>query len=255
MRAFTFLMATAAGIAVSGCAALSGSESAAPEQIRVCSSAHSTKDCARLAPRVDTSPLGFTYQHYDQYGQPVRWEKCSTISYRINPGGADAQQIQAVHDAFAEASTHTGLRFQFAGDSSTKPNTHNLEPERVVNGGQVSSGGGVLVTLATPEDVPELAGSIAGLAEATWTAAASRREPGVIRSARVTIDTTTAVTRVTGPGSFATIVLHEIGHALNLGHVDEPNALMRTHLNRDVPALFPQPEQAGLRLLYTPQDC
>ncbi len=234
-----------------------------PTSLALCTSQHPNPQCESATPRTDTSPLGFTYQHYDQHGQPIRWEHCSTVPYRINPDGATPEHLQAIHAAFAETSSHTGIAFRYAGDTTTtrpwgqhpRPNSTPTTEPADGSADTVATTGGVDITFADADTIPALAGSVVALANTAWRAAANRDEPGRITAASIVFDTETSITDITGPGSFATIALHEIGHAVNLGHVNEPDALMRTHLNRDLAAEYPQPEQAALRLLYEPNNC
>ena len=56
--------------------------------------------------------------------EPVRWNPCATISYRINTNGvAGTSAVNRVRAAVSEVSAATGIRFSYLGRTSVVPDS------------------------------------------------------------------------------------------------------------------------------------
>jgi hypothetical protein len=173
----------------------------------------------RLLPAVapPTGAGGYTFE------AAARWDPCQPIRYVVSGGepfaGADAMLTQAL----AEAGAASGLQFVPAGTTTETASTDRVayQPDRY---GQRWAP--VLIAWTDESTVPKLAGSVIGLGGAV-----SARVHGSTRlvSGLLYFDAPELfllAQRGTGYAIMRTVMLHEIGHLLGLGHVQDPGAVM-----------------------------
>jgi hypothetical protein len=150
--------------------------------------------------------------------EPVGWDPCEEIHYRINPAGGPPGGSELVRQALDRASAATGLAFEDEGETDERPFPGGVKlfgrPDPVVIG------------WADAGEYPDLAGEVAGVGGAV----AERGNGGRLRyvSGGIVLDveafTATAVAQQ--PRAMEGIVLHEVAHVIGLGHVSEPMELM-----------------------------
>lgn len=148
---------------------------------------------------------------------PVTYDPCQVIEVAINPDGAPEGYRDLVETAIEHVSEPSGLRFEIVGDTDRRP------------GSPVSSAAGwppVLVSWADEEEVPGLAGDVAGLGGST-----AVRELGhsrfVTGSVTLDVDAFDVIPHQLRGEAFAqAIVDHEFGHLVGLDHVEDPGELM-----------------------------
>lgn len=174
---------------------------------------------------------------------PFRWDTCAPIPYGVNLAGTRHRNLKVLRAALADISAATGFTFQYAGRTHAVPYVRGRDQLHQV------PEGGLTVAWATPRKVPGLAGNIVGLGG-----------PGIsyhrlagewqVESAGVVIDKTARLTTrpVRGP-SLISLLLHELGHAMGLGHSRSKANVMYEGLGRwSRPHLGPG-DRAGLRNL------
>jgi hypothetical protein len=149
--------------------------------------------------------------------EPVGYNPCGVIEVAVNPSGAPDDYDRLVDTAIAHTSAATGLRFKRVG----------LTDDRDFSRRGVGLGGSppVLVAWATPEEVPALAGEVAGIGGS----AAIHLGTGRMRYATgmVVLDRDVFASFTAMDASSAqAIVDHEFGHLVGLAHVDDPDELM-----------------------------
>ncbi len=176
----------------------------------------------RYAPRPGTA-----YRHLG--GVKARWDACRVVTYRVNAARMPQGALRDVREAFRRISEATGLRFSYAGDTSYVP----YRPE---NNSRLSRAD-LAIAWAPPRAVPGLGGSVLGLggyasvgADGGW----SRIVQGF-----VVLDSTSRQPAGFGGHRWATrglLLLHELGHAIGLDHVNDRRQVM-------YPVLLPQPAQ------------
>ena len=152
---------------------------------------------------------------------PVRWSPCQPIHYVINPAGAPSNGVGIVKSAVADAQAASGLRFTFDGLSDRTPLWHNGTslndlPEHAP----------VLIAWDTSSGDSDLKGDTAGIGEGTdWSIDGYE----YYRSGGVTLDADAfrgLAGAPVGQQQERSIVLHELGHMLGLGHVKDASQIM-----------------------------
>lgn len=188
---------------------------------------------------------GFTFTRTQPSStDPVTYSPCEAIHYVVDDELSPARARGLVHAAVTEISAHTGLVFVFDGTTDERP---ARGPER-------REEGPALVSWSTPEAVPGLAGDVAGLGGST-----SRRVETSGRwryvSGQVVLDAPQfeeILQRPHGRRIARAIILHELGHLVGLGHVEDPTQLMSVH-NEGI-LEFADGDRRGLALLGS-GDC
>ena len=153
----------------------------------------------------------------------ARWDPCRPIRYVVSGAepfaGADAMLTQAL----AEAGAASGLEFVNAGTTTEQasPDRSPYQPDRYGR-----SWAPVLVAWTDQAQVPALAGDVIGLGGAVSATVHGTRRlvSGVLYFDQPELFL--IAQRGTGYASMRTVMLHEIGHLLGLGHVQDPNEVM-----------------------------
>ena len=205
-----------------------------------------------------SSPLGvppatdgstdYVLQKSPDPGQPfVAYDPCRPVHYVVRPDLAPPGTEHLIREAVSAVSAASGLQFVYDGPTSEAPSNDRkaYQPERYGK-----KWAPVLIAWSTPEEAPELAGKIAGTG-----GSASIQIPGepyVYVTGQVQLDApglTETLAFPDGPALVRAIVMHELGHVVGLGHVDDPTQLMyaENHGQMD----FGAGDRAGLALLGT----
>lgn len=154
-------------------------------------------------------------------GSPVRWDPCTPIRYVVDVDDAPhATALRDVRTALSRASERSGLTFAFAGEPEDA-----LRPDRepvVRDGTGRETWAPVLIAWADAAEVPSLAGDVVGSA---LTVPAGDRP--VYVTGAIYLDTAHDLLPGFGTArSWGTILLHEVGHLVGLGHVDDEGEIM-----------------------------
>ena len=151
--------------------------------------------------------------------QPVTWNRCDDIRYVVNPDGAPADHQRLVSEAVAEIEAASGLRFRYDGTTSDRGFRDRA--------GLLGTTAPVLVGWATPDEVDELAGDVAGVGGAE--AARSGPEEFSYVTGMVVLDRdgfADLADRLGGSALQRAVIEHELAHVVGLGHVDDRGELM-----------------------------
>lgn len=180
---------------------------------------------------------------------PFRWDACHPIPYRVNLAGTPHRNLKVVKEAVAQIARVTGFDFVYAGGTAAVPFAGGSGALQQV------PDDGLYIAWASARQVPGLQGNIVGLGG-----------PGVsyqrsgdswrVQSGGVVIDKAAHLTdaRVTGP-SMLSLMLHELGHAMGLGHSSSRANVMYEGLGPwSRPRLGPG-DKAGLRRLGAAAGC
>jgi Matrixin len=166
---------------------------------------------------------------------PVAYDPCRPVHYVVRPDNAPAGGEEAVHEAFARMAEVTGLRFVHDGvsDEPTTIDRPIFQPDSY--GDRWAP---VLVAWETEEQNPALAGDTVG--QAGSVAVALGEGTQVFVTGTVSLDAGRMPEILSfrdGAETARAIVLHELGHLVGLGHVDDPAQLMYPEARREVPDL------------------
>jgi len=153
---------------------------------------------------------------------PVAYDPCREIHVEINPDQGPDDAVEMVQEAMTTVGEATGLQFVYDGTTDDRP--HWSGPTRPFGLGRQDP---VLVSFATSEEVSELKGRIAGIGGS----ASVTDERGHARyvTGQVTLDADSfdsLLDQSGGEERARAIVLHELGHLVGLGHVEDESELM-----------------------------
>ena len=156
---------------------------------------------------------------------PVAYDPCRTIRYVVNERTMPPGAQMLVRDAVETVGKATGLRFVFEGATDEivvaqrSPFQHDRYGDRWAP---------VLIAWSDPTELPDLAGDVAGLGGSRAVLPA-RDGPAVYVTGLVALDgpqIRDMYRSVGGRLAAKGVVLHELGHLVGLGHVDDPSQLM-----------------------------
>jgi hypothetical protein len=177
---------------------------------------------------------------------PVAYDPCRPVHYVIRPDGAPQGGEELVREAIARISQVTGLQFVYRGptDEAPAPERELFQPDRY--GRRWAP---VLIAWETEEANPALVGDIVG--EAGSVPASLGDGPRVFLSGSVSLDAPRFAEILRGRDGRSvarSIVLHELGHLMGLGHVDDEQQLMFPEARREV-SDFAAGDLTGLAVL------
>lgn len=161
------------------------------------------------------APAGsYAFSDLDVAGNPVRFDVCSVITYQIS--GTDAEKA-LTRDAVAELSKTSGLRFREVAYDGYKPLVDALPSTPTARTGLV-------IRWTNETEVKELAGKVSGIAQSLlWT----QGKKSWRSFASIAMDRTPEEDLTRRGGNSAWVVLlHELGHAAGLAHVQDNAQLM-----------------------------
>lgn len=186
----------------------------------------------------------FTRTQADGSG-PVAYSPCRPIHYVVREDGAPQQGAALVATALARISEATGLVFVDDGTTDEAPSADRdaYQPDRY--GERWAP---VLIAWATEEEVPGLAGSVAGIA---GSAAVTDGDLTVYVTGGITLDARD-IARLSRSANGASVALgvitHEMGHLVGLDHVGDQYELMYPRTSLSVTS-FQDGDRAGLARL------
>jgi len=163
---------------------------------------------------------------------PVAYDPCRQVHYVLRSEGAPDGGDEIVHAAFARLGEVTGLQFvpDGASDEPLARGRPVYQPERY--GDRWAP---VLVGWQTEEENPALAGDVVG--EAASVPVSLGGGPRIYVTGTVSLDAPELSRLLDDPDDVPVvrgIVLHELGHLVGLGHVDDDTQLMYPEAQREV---------------------
>ena len=186
---------------------------------------------------------GFSVWERNADGRPVRFDPCSPVEVVLNDRSAPAGARQDLEEALARIAAVSGLDLRLVGTTDEPPSDPRLpyQPERYGDRWAPT-----LVVWAHPGR-PGVALRDTDRGIATPVAVGEEGERTYV-SGQVVLN---ADRHDLGPGfgdrrdAWGATLLHELGHLVGLGHVDDPGQLMST-LPGQGPVLLGAGDRAGL---------
>jgi hypothetical protein len=182
---------------------------------------------SREVPVQQAGTLGtyaFTAHQDGDPDAPVGYDPCKPVKLKVNPENAPADYLDLVTEALSRVGAAAGLRLEYDGTTDERPQWESAYVPVFLGAPRSRAG---LIAWADSDEVPELAGRVAGVGGSV----AIEDQGGRIRyvTGGVTLDRGLYGELMETPEGRAqarAILLHELGHLLGLDHVDDENELM-----------------------------
>ncbi len=183
--------------------------------------------------------------HQDDGTTPVTWSPCRPIHYVVRTANAPSNGAQLIDDAFAHLATVTGLRFENDGSTDEAPSTDRRSYQKSRYGDRWAP---VLVTWATPEEVPDFGVDIVGEAGPLGVRTPSGELALVSGTVALDAEAMGAMLRDRRERQVRLVILHELGHLVGLAHINDPSQVMAPRTRLDASTYQPG-DLAGLARL------
>ena len=195
-------------------------------------------------------PLAYSFMRTkERTRQPVVWDPCLPVQIVVNKESAPPEADVLLTEAVSRVREATGLELEVVGTTTEQPDPERTQRE-LRSGRPGAARAPVLFAWTSPDVVPRLKGSVAGMGgPVTQFGNASDRTRYI--GGVVYLDSPQVAAALRGRDGHArarAIVMHELGHLVGLDHVDNDSQLMAPRLHRGVTE-FGMGDRAGLRQL------
>ncbi len=180
----------------------------------------------RAAQAPPNSSTAFSYL----MGEKYRWNPCTPITYMVNPNGAPADWAADVTGALQRVTSAAGLRFQYLGTTTAIPQGIGTDTTANLLIAYLRPGQSPLIPVGEARNGLAGKGGAAGIPVNTASGVQGRLTGGTVA---LNLDIVRGLPagfgkgRTTGyVGTRGQLLMHEIGHAMGLGHVNSEPQIM-----------------------------
>lgn len=191
--------------------------------------------------------IRYEFMMREEGGTPVRWNACEPIGYVVNPDGAPPDAVDDVERAFRDIADVGGFTFVDEGRTEERP----AEQRAAYQPDRYGERWAPILIAWVAEDDPDVALEPRHYGRAGPSTLTSPEGERVHVSGQVVIS---AGRFDRGGLRHHTTLLHEIGHVLGLGHVDDPREIMHPSASMRATELGPG-DRAGLERLGPAGGC
>jgi hypothetical protein len=194
-----------------------------------------------LPPVKPVGPYAFEVTNPD--GGPARWDPCVAIHYLVNLTNAPPGGLADLQHAVAIVSESTGLQFVYDGTTTAPLKTSWITSGPVgVNGWP-----DVLVGWSSPGQTDlKLTSAMGGITE--YEAASLSGGGSGLVDAVVVLSAPNDPGAGFGPNARGALLLHELGHSVGLGHVNDTTQIMNP-VSTGAAGVYGTGDLAGLHIL------
>ena len=193
---------------------------------------------------------GWGPTYVDEDGDPARWDPCTPIRYVVQAGWIPDAGRQDLAEALRRLSAASGLQFLDEGDTDEMPSRDRApyQPERY------GDRWAPLLIGWVPGESTDL-GLGDGVQGVSLAVAVPGREAPHLVSGQVVLDASHRLAPGFGAGTTdGEVLLHELAHAVGLGHVLDPTQVMYATTTSSE-SQFGAGDRAGLAALGAPAGC
>ena len=153
-------------------------------------------------------------------GEPVTYSPCRRLEVVVNPRGGPPGSYEAVEQTVEQIRQATGLDIAVTGetDETYSSGRDPVQPERYGN-----KWAPILVTWTESALVPQFQGNAVGLGGSLQVT--TKKSPASYVTGEITLNRE-YFSQPTTAGLLKEVLLHEFGHVIGLGHVDDPEQVM-----------------------------
>lgn len=191
------------------------------------------------------------YELLSQTGRkrPLRWLACRPIEYRINPAGMPKGTDAVVRSTMTAIGRQTGATFRYAGTSKRSFADTDRPAKPTIYIAFTAKRQAYGYRFAYPGEV-----GVGGPAGA-WMLTPAGKRFEAITSGRVLLSTSFTGPRRGAGTSWQSLIVHEVGHALNLAHRSPVSDAMHPSLSAKSPGRFTGRELAALKPVLQRTGC
>jgi hypothetical protein len=193
---------------------------------------------------------GWSPSYVDDKGRPARWDPCAPIHYVVNPGWLPVGGRSDLAAALSRLSKASGLHFVDDGDTDERPSQARAAYQPARYGKRWAP---LLIGWFPPAETDLGLGH--GVAGMTIAVAIPGSNGGSIVTGQVALDADRQLPAGFGPGvSDGEVLLHELAHAVGLGHVLDATQVMYPQTTNSE-SQYGAGDRAGLAAVGRPAGC
>ena len=206
---------------------------------------------AVVAARATTADARFELASKTDPSKPIRWLACRPVEFRINTHEMPAGMETTVRSSMALLAKQTGVRFRYAGHTTHTftSTSHAAVPtiyfaftkQRQAAGQTFGGADGGEIGVGGPA--------------AAWYRDSRGRTFEAMTYGRVLLSSRFTAPRTGAGVTWQALILHEVGHALNLSHRGGPTSVMNATLTAESPARYTAAETRALRSVLQTKGC